>query len=144
MYVTNNILSSVDATGGPYHSLKPIDTSTSITVGITRYIGELERDQAFIRGRSQAKLPPTLALPRTMGTRPIRTHTPAPGILPRAQDKSSPLVDFGIRCADLSVSFSDRAHAHARADRPSRQQSVLKAFALAPKTFHSAQRQNFK
>jgi hypothetical protein len=84
MYVTRNILSSVDATGSAYHSLKPIDTSTSITVGITRYIRELERDQAFTPGRFQAKLPPTLALPRTIGTRPIRTHTPSPAVLPLA------------------------------------------------------------
>jgi hypothetical protein len=58
--------------------------------------------QAFTPGLFRAKLPPALALLRTTGTRPIRTHTPAPAVLPRAQDKPSPLVDFGIRCANPS------------------------------------------
>jgi hypothetical protein len=52
--------------------------------------------QAFTPGLFQAKLPPALALPSTMGTRPIRTHTPVPAALPRAPDEPSPLVDSGI------------------------------------------------
>jgi len=41
--------------------------------------------QAFTPGLFQAKLPPALALQPTMGTRPIRPHTPAPAVLPRAR-----------------------------------------------------------
>jgi hypothetical protein len=107
MYVTNNILSSVDATGSAYHSLKPIDTSTSITVGITRYIGELERDQAFIRGRSQAKLPPTLA--QWGHDRSAPTHQGLPYFRGRP-DKPAPLVDSGIHSANPYSSATPPTH----------------------------------
>jgi hypothetical protein len=102
MYVTNNILSSVDATGSAYHSLKPIDTSTSITVGITRYIRELERDQAFIPGRFQAKLPlPWHYLAQKVRAQSAPTHQLLPYFRGRP-DKRAPLVDSGIHSANPS------------------------------------------
>jgi hypothetical protein len=87
--------------------------------------------QAFTPVLFQAKLPPALALRRTMGTRPIRTHTPAPALLPRAQDKPSPLVDFGIHCANPSrIVQRPRPHMPGLT-KPRGNSPVLKAFARA-------------
>jgi hypothetical protein len=88
--------------------------------------------RAFTPSLFQAKLPPVMALPPTMGTRPIRTHTPVPAVLPRAPDEPSP---FGRLRHPLCKPFAYRSatpptHMPGLTD-PRGNSPVLKAFARA-------------